>query len=114
MEWAGSPAEGQLERSKSSASGLRPTEASKCLRVILIACCAAALTACATPSGPATVQVPVAVSCMPHTTPQPPVSRATAELSLLDDHQLVLTIASEWYELKAYAQQASALIEACR
>lgn len=72
----------------------------------------ALLAGCA--QAPVSVSVPVAVSCVPRETPAFPVVSTNAELSALDDGQLVLTIAAERLDLLGYAKQAEAVIRACR
>lgn len=84
-------------------------------RFVIILCCAAALiSACATPDGPRTVAVPVAVQCVPSETPSPPELRNIAQIKHLGDHALVLRIAAEWYELRAWASLVAPILDACR
>lgn len=82
-----------------------------------MACCRALvafllLGGCA--GAPVSVSVPIAVSCVPVDAPALPGTSSKAELSALDDRQLVLTIASERLTLLGYAKQADAIIQACR
>jgi hypothetical protein len=72
------------------------------------------LSACASPSGPATVSVPIAASCVPAQVPDIPRSTTNEELLQLDDRSLVLTIASERLELIAWSKQIAPILEACR
>lgn len=104
----------QLARSKSSFCGLNPVASSNCLRVILIAYFAVALVGCASPEGPRVVQVPVAVRCVPSQAPKTPSVSLNTELANLSDYELVLRIASEWHELKAWAEQIAPVLESCR
>jgi hypothetical protein len=81
----------------------------------VIACCAALLASCASvPQVPESVLVPVQVACVPEPTPSAPEGKSASELSELSDHDLILTIAAEWLDLKAWVSQITPVLEACR
>ena len=63
---------------------------------------------------PQTVTVPVAVSCIPETSPTAPAITHPAELALLDDYALVLKLAAERLELISWSRQAEVVIQGCR
>ena len=84
-------------------------------RLSFICCAAALLSACASvPVGPKEILIPIAVSCIPVETQSPPHTKSNAELSLLDDYALVLTIAAERLELIAWVRQIEPVLQACR
>lgn len=63
---------------------------------------------------PRTVEVPVVRPCVPPGTPEAPKVSSKAELAALSDYDIVLRLASERYELAAYAVQVAGVIRACR
>ena len=63
---------------------------------------------------PATVSVPVPISCIPANAPSLPKITPNAELQAMPDKALVLTIAAEREDLISYSLQADAVIRACR
>jgi len=67
---------------------------------------------CATP--PPTVEIPIAISCLPQAVPARPAVSSNADLKALDDEGLVLTIAAERLSLIGYSAQAEAVIQACK
>ena len=75
-------------------------------------CGTAILAGCATP--PPTVEIPVAVSCLPKNAPAKPATSTNAALKAMDDEKLVLTIAAERLDLISYAAEADAAIQACK
>ena len=74
--------------------------------------CLLLVAGCATP--PPTVEIPVAVSCLPTAVPARPAIISNADLKALDDEGLVLTIAAERLSLIGYSAQAEAVIQACK
>ena len=82
------------------------------MKVILLCTAICAVWGCSTPSP--TVEIPVAVSCIPKDAPRAPQTASNAALAALDDYRLVITIAAERDALQVYAAQADAIIEACR
>ena len=80
----------------------------------VIACCAL-LCACSTaPQVPESVLVPVATPCIPQNMPAAPLYSTPNEMAALSDHDLILTIAAEWHELKAYVSLIAPILEACK
>ena len=70
-------------------------------------CCAAILTGCATvPSG-------VSVSCVKEA-PEKPQTQDEAVLLRMDEYAATITVWTERLTLKAYAEKAEAVIQACR
>lgn len=84
--------------------------ATKCV----LLCAAALLSACATPEGPRTVSVPVAVGCVPESAPTKPPVASVSQLAAMSDYELVLRIAAERLELISWVAQISPVIAACR
>ena len=82
--------------------------------VIFLFCAAALLAGCATPQGPPIAQIPVPIACLPANLPVLPEMARPETLVSLPDYQLVLTISTEWYELKAWASQIVPALEACK
>lgn len=78
------------------------------MRVIL--CCAAILAGCATAP---TASIPVAVSCVTEPLQKPVTVEETALLAM-DEYAATLTVWAERLSLKAYAEKADAVIQACR
>ena len=73
----------------------------------LILCCAAILAGCAT-----TPQA-VSVSCVKEA-PEKPATTEEAALLRMDDYAATITTWTERLTLKAYAEKADAVIQACR
>ena len=73
-------------------------------------CCAAILAGCATAP---TAKIPVAVSCVKEA-PTKPQTADEAALKAMDDFAATLTTWTERLRLKAYAEKADAVIQACR
>lgn len=76
------------------------------------------LTGCATvpePDNrpPASVDVPVAVSCLPADRPVRPTTYADRELAGLDDYKLVLALRRDAVSLNRYARELEALLKGC-
>lgn len=76
------------------------------------------LTGCATvpePDNrpPASVDVPVAVSCLPVDRPVRPTTYTDRELAALDDYKLVLALRRDSVSLFNYARALEALVRAC-
>lgn len=77
-----------------------------------------ALTGCATAPDvitkpPASIDVPVAVSCLPADRPARPATFTDRELAALDDYKLVLGLRRDTLHLRAYARELEALLKAC-
>ena len=77
------------------------------------------LTACATPpevitKPPPSVDVPVAVSCLPADRPARPATFTDRELAQLDDYKLVLGLRRDTLHLRAYPAELEALLKACQ
>ena len=77
------------------------------MRAIL--CCAAILSGCVTTGG----NVPIPVSCVKEA-PVVPQTAQEAEIAAMSDYAATLTVWTERLLLKAYAEKASATIEACK
>ena len=68
------------------------------------------LTGCATAP---TARIPVAVSCVKEA-PTKPATTDEADIKTMDDFAATLTVWTERLTLKAYAEKAEAVIQACR
>ncbi len=73
--------------------------------------CCIALAGCA--QAP-TANIPVGVSCIKGDPPAKPATTDEAALLALDDYAATLTTWTERLTLKAYAEKADAVIQACR
>jgi len=73
----------------------------------LTLCCAAVMAGCAT--GPQAVSV----SCVKEA-PEKPATQDEAAIRAMDDYAATLTTWTERLTLKAYAEKADAVIQACR
>ena len=83
------------------------------MRAIL--CCAALLAACATdPAIPTVTLVPTPVSCIKRDPPAKPQVAPEAEILAMSDYSATLTTWTERLLLRAYAEKAEAVIQACR
>ncbi len=81
----------------------------------LIICCAAILAGCQTsPSIPTVTKVPVAVSCLKDKPPEKPATQDEAAILAMTDYAATLTAWTERLLLKAYAEKADALLQACK
>ena len=74
-------------------------------------CCTALLAGCAIAP---TARIPVAVSCIKAEPPPKPQTTDETELLKFDEYAATLTTWTERLTLKAYAEKADALIQACR
>ena len=74
-------------------------------------CCAAILAGCA--QAP-TASVPVGVSCIKGEPPAKPKTTEESALRALDDYAATITTWTERLTLKAYAEKADAVIQACK
>ena len=63
---------------------------------------------------PAVVKVPTPVNCVKGEPPAKPATTDEAALLKLDDYAATLTTWTERLTLKAYAEKADAVIQACR
>ena len=80
--------------------------------VRLILCCVAILSGCATTAP--TANIPVSVSCVKGEPPAKPATTDEAAIKAMDDFAATLTTWNERLTLKAYAEKADAVIQACR
>ena len=76
------------------------------------------LSACATPpevitKPPPSIDVPVAVSCLPAERPARPATFSDRELAALDDYKLVLGLRRDALQLRTYTRELEALLKAC-
>jgi hypothetical protein len=75
------------------------------------------LTGCATATPdhrpPATVDVPVAISCLPVDRPVRPTTYSDRDLAALDDYKLVLALRRDSLLLWSYARQLESLVKGC-
>ena len=62
---------------------------------------------------PASVDVPVATSCLPTDRPVRPTTFSDRELAALDDYKLVLGLRRDALRLAVYARELEALLKAC-
>ena len=76
----------------------------------LILCCAAILAGCATPDA---AKVPILVSCVKEA-PAKPATASEAEILAMSEYAATLVTWTERLTLKAYAEKADAVIQACR
>ena len=74
----------------------------------------AMLAGCATTQAPQIVKVPVPQPCLTaDQLPKPPDAKNDAELTKLDDFDLVITLAADRLEYRRYANEAQAVLQAC-
>lgn len=79
------------------------------------AACLALLAGCQSmPGMPTTVDVPVAVSCLPAVMPPRPEVFTDAELLKMDDFRLVIALRQNAARLGDYLSELEALLRACR
>lgn len=75
--------------------------------ILLIGCASA-------PTVPERVLVPTPVSCLSAPPPAVPETRAEAEILSMSDYSATIVTWAERLALKAYAERADALLQACR
>lgn len=80
-------------------------------RLIAANCCVAMLVGCATAP---TASIPVGVSCIKGEPPAKPATTDEAAILKMDDYAATFTAWAERLTLKAYAEKADAVIQACR
>lgn len=78
-----------------------------------------ALAGCATTPDPdyrppASVDVPVATSCLPADRPVRPTTYTDRELAKLDDYKLVLALRKDAVALRRYVSELEAVLAACK
>lgn len=79
------------------------------------AACLALLAGCQSmPGMPKTVDVPVAVSCLPAAMPARPAIYTDAELLKMDDFRLVIALQHNAARLGDYLAELEAILIACR
>lgn len=80
--------------------------------VLLLSGCATAPEVVTRP--PPSIDVPVAVSCLPAERPARPATFTDRELAQLDDYKLVLGMRRDTLQLRAYTAELEALLKACQ
>lgn len=82
--------------------------------LLAYACLLCAAGCASVPEGAKSVLVPISASCVPANTPIAPTVSQPHELAGLSDYEFVLRIASEWYELRAWASLIAPILDACK
>jgi len=83
------------------------------MRTIL--CCAAMLAGCAqSPQIPTVTEVPVPVPCLKESPPAKPATTEETAILTMSEYAATLTTWTERLTLKAYAEKADALLQACK
>ncbi len=81
----------------------------------LLLCCAAMLAGCQTATKiPTETKIPVPVSCLKEAPPAKPATADESALLAMSDYAATLTAWTERLTLKAYAEKADALLQACK